>query len=205
MNAIMHNENLKEQLSAFVDAEHEPQQFDLLLSALRSDENKKVWETYHEIGDILNSEDLSIALSPGFKEKMQARLATEATYINTKRKKSNPFNHKIAYATAAMVALIAVFVPKFAGNDGAEVNAPYFTGQFAATNNVVQAKSPLLVLTASQRQNPDQATNYKQGARPQMLRDPLVDSYLAAHQRYSKSMYSAVEYETGPINQEAEK
>jgi len=205
MSASMQNEQLKEQISALIDAEHEPLQFDLLLSALRGGENKNDWETYHKIGDILNSEDLSIVLSPGFNAKIQARLAAEPIYINTKRKKSNRVNHKIAYATAAMVALIAIFVPKFAGNDGAEVNAPYFTGQFAATNNVAQVKSPILALTAAQKQNPDLATPNRSQSRPQMLRDPLVDSYLAAHQRYSKSMYSAVEYETGPINQEVEK
>jgi sigma-E factor negative regulatory protein RseA len=202
MNANAQNEKLKEQISGFVDGEIEDQELDFLLSALRAENNQQKWETYHQIGDILNSDDLSISLSDGFNQRLQERLAGEIIYAYPKQKSSGKYGYKVAYATAAVVALIAILVPKFAGHDGAEVNAPYSSGQFVAATNLAQPKPTLVASSPAQNQErPEQGTE----SRPRMLRDPQLDSYLAAHQRYSKSMYSAVEYETGPISQEVEK
>ena len=201
----MQNEQLKERISALVDAEHQEQDFGMLIEALRADENKNDWEVYQHIGDILRSEDLSIVPSTDFAKKLRAQLAFEPVYPGRKRRVLSQINHQFAYAIAAMVALVAILVPQFAGNEGAEVNAPYFTGQFAAANNVKQVKPSLIALTPSQNQNMIRLRHKQSGTEVQMLRDPLVDSYLAAHQQYSKSMYSAVEYESAPIDQEVEK
>lgn len=206
MNTRMHNEQLKERISAFIDDEYGNQGTDLLLCVLCDEENKNNWGIYQQIGDILNSDDLSIILSAGFTARLNAQLAIEPTYINPKRKVLNRFNHKIVYVAAAMIILVVISVPKFAGNEGAEVNAPYFTGQFAAAS-AIQSKSSLVELSPSQsqNQNTNQTTRSQPEPRPRMLRDPLIDTYLAAHQRYAKSMYSTVEYETDSINQEVEK
>jgi len=208
MSTNSNNEKLKEQISVFVDGEHEDQEIDFLLSALRLEENQQDWEIYHQIGDVLNSNELSIGLSGAFNDRLRERLAAEVTYAYPKRKNSGQSRYRLAYATAAMVALTAILVPKFAGHDGAEVSAPYLTGQFVATNNLTHPKATLVAATSGQNQDaatPSNQTESGNDQRPRMLRDPQIDSYLAAHQRYSKSMYSAVEYETGPVNQEAEK
>ena len=205
MNISKQDEQLTEQLSALVDDECETQALSVFLSMSNFEENKNNWEIYHQIGDILNSYDLSILMSTGFTARMSDQLASEPTYIKAKQKFSNRFNHKIAYAAAAMLAFATILVPRFAGHDGAEIAAPYFAGQFIATSGGAPLKSSALVSTATKKTNSNQTAGNYAETQPRMLRDPAIDSYLAAHQRYSKSMYSAVEYETGPINQEVEK
>ena len=91
-----------------------------------------------------------------------------------------------------MLTLFAILIPRFAGNDGAEVAAPYLTAQFTSAN--FPSHSDATLITAGQKD-----VSARSDSEPDMLRDPLIDSYLAAHQRYSSSMVSAVEYETGPI------
>ncbi|MET3107191.1 sigma-E factor negative regulatory protein RseA [Oxalobacteraceae bacterium GrIS 2.11] len=197
MNNDQRNLQIREKISSLVDGEYGAHDLDLLITALHGDASKKDWEIYHQIGDVLNSDHLSISISPDFNRQMDALLASEVTYFNSRRKLLDRFNHRITYASAAMIALMAILVPKFAGHDGAEVSAPYITAQLPAFGTALQAQSGSVV-TASQIDTPT-------AGRPRMLRDPSIDSYLAAHQRYSKSMYSAVEYETGPIVQEVEK
>jgi len=152
MNQRNQSEQLKEQISALVDDEHEAHVLDQFLSTSGFEENKKNWEIYHQIGDLLNSEDLSIVMSTGFTARMKEQLASEPTYLKAKQKISNRFNHKIAYATAAMIALATILVPRFAGNDGAEVSAPYFAGQFIATNGATQL-NPLGLTSTSAKKN----------------------------------------------------
>ncbi len=204
MNTSQQNEQLKEQISALVDDEHGAEALNLLMSTSNFEKLRKNWETYHQIGDVLNSDDLAIAMSAGFSTRMREQLASEPTYIKAKQKSSNRYDHKIIYATAAMLALATILVPRFAGHDGAEINAPYFAGQFMAASDGGQLRSAGVALTSSGKTVATEVDGNYAKAQPKMLRDPEIDSYLAAHQRYSTSMYSAVEYETGPISLETE-
>jgi sigma-E factor negative regulatory protein RseA len=191
------NEQLKEQISSLVDGELDANEVDTLLSALRVGENIEQWELYHQIGDLLRSDDLAVTMSSDFSARMEAKLAAEPNHFNPEQKKSRLITRKNAYIAVAAALLLTILSPQFAGHDGAEVDAPYFTGHFLADNGAVQGGASVS-MTTSRKSNAPQN-------QPKMLRDPSIDSYLAAHQRYSKSMYSTVEYETGPINQEVEK
>ncbi|PRC92219.1 sigma-E factor negative regulatory protein [Solimicrobium silvestre] len=207
MNTNMQNEqNRQSQISALVDGEQADHELSAILATLRTQEHKDDWDIYHKIGDILNSEELSVSISDGFSARMAASLAAEPIYLGLKplTPKTKTFSQvstKVAYAMAAMFAFALILVPRFAGQEGAETSAPYYAGQFAAVNsssmNGAEAKKELAALSASH------TTSYE--SKSHMLRDPQIDSYLAAHQRYSNSTYSAVEYETSPTNQEAGK
>ncbi len=199
------NEQLKEQISSLVDGELHALDVDTLLSALRADENMEQWELYHQIGDLLRSDDLSITMSADFAGRMDAKLAAEPIHFKPAGKASKIVTRKNAYIAVAAAMLLTILLPEFAGHDGAEVNAPYFSGHFLADKGNVQVGPSLATLTTLRKSALPQGPNSHQQNQPQMLRDPSIDSYLAAHQRYSKSMYSAVEYETGPITPEAGK
>ena len=189
MDISKQDRRVQEQISALVDGECASRELDLALTALKRKDCQDDWEIYHQIGDILNSEDLNIRLSADFTARLAARLASEPLPGKPSRKLSVPCSPKFACAIAATVAVAVILVAQFAGNNGAASYAPYLASHFNAANKGNQAKSGV-VQTAHVRT--DQAP---------MLRDPLIDSYLAAHERYSNSMYSAVEYETSPINQ----
>jgi len=192
------NRRVQEQISALVDGECATHELDLALSALKAQAYTDEWEIYHQIGDILKSEDLNIGLSADFTAHLAASLASEPVYRKPSHHFSFQFSPKVAYAVAAMLTLATILVPQFAGHEGAETGAPYLAGHFVAATNGAQVQPALLAVAGSQTANArtDQS---------RMLRDPQIDGYLAAHQRYSNSMYSAIEYETGPISQEAEK
>ena len=70
-----------EQISALSDGELTDHELTLALAALRDPEQQLEWEIYHQIGDILRSDDLDIPLSAGFSDRLAARLAQEPSYL----------------------------------------------------------------------------------------------------------------------------
>jgi len=201
---VSDNNQLKEQISALMDGECQNQELNQTLASLRAASHQHDWEIYHQIGDILNSNELSIRLSDDFNTRFNAKLRdcvlSEPDRFTPSQKISTHFTGKIAYALAAMLALATILVPQFAGHDGAEVRAPYIAGQFMSANYADPSQSSLNTVATNKK-----VDNSRSESQTTMLRDPLIDRYLAAHQRYSNSMYSAVEYETSPIIQDAGK
>jgi len=201
---VSDNNQLKEQISALMDGECHDQELNQTLASLRVESHQNNWEIYHQIGDILNSNESSIKLSSDFNARFNAKLqdcvAFEPGRFTASRKMSTHFNSKFAYALAAMLALATILVPQFAGHDGAEVGAPYIAGQFMSANYADRSKTSLSTVASNKKLDSSRSES-----QTTMLRDPLIDRYLAAHQRYSNSMYSAVEYETSPIIQDAGK
>ena len=184
---------IQEQISAFMDGECQSHETSVALASLRQEAYQKDWEIYHQIGDILKSNEMGIRVSEDFNSRLNARLrSTEPDPHKISQFLPKHQHLRIVYALAAMLTLFAILIPRFAGNDGAEVAAPYLTAQFTSTN--FPSHSDATLIAAGQK---DVST--RSDSEPDMLRDPLIDSYLAAHQRYSSSMVSAVEYETGPI------
>ncbi|TDK68401.1 sigma-E factor negative regulatory protein [Sapientia aquatica] len=190
----------QEKISALVDGQYLDQELDSLLGELRLAENKSQWEIYHQIGDILSSDDLSIEMSADFSARLQARLDEGPIHLLPKRKPSFAVSPKTAYAVAAMFIFALIVVPRFAGQDGAETSAPYYAGQFstvnAASNKTSQPKAELAALSDTQLRGAVSRPNQSSPSDPRMLRDPVLDSYLAAHQHHSNSMYGAADYDT---------
>jgi sigma-E factor negative regulatory protein RseA len=70
------NKKNREFISALSDGELPRLDLELAMAALDGPDGRKAWETYHHIGDILRAEPTP-DLSPGFAERLAARLAAE--------------------------------------------------------------------------------------------------------------------------------
>jgi sigma-E factor negative regulatory protein RseA len=70
------NETLRAHISALVDGELPHADAELALAALQEKDGKAAWDRYHLIRDTLRATPAP-ALSPGFAERLAARLAAE--------------------------------------------------------------------------------------------------------------------------------
>jgi len=70
------NKKNRECISALVDGALPPADLELAMAALRTPEGERAWDAYHRIGDTLRAA-ASPDLSPGFAERLAARLAAE--------------------------------------------------------------------------------------------------------------------------------
>jgi sigma-E factor negative regulatory protein RseA len=73
------NKKIREHISALSDGELSASDLELAFAALRSDDGQHAWEVYHRIGDVMRAQ-ASPDLSPGFAERLSARLAAEPTH-----------------------------------------------------------------------------------------------------------------------------
>ncbi len=163
----------REQISAFADNELSDGHVDIALAALRQQEGRDTWNMYHQIGDALRSDDLNTQLSADFNARMFARLDAEATIMV-------PADKRVAVAKDAAFRRFAM--P--AGMAAAVAVAAFLTVPQMMTSNApvvtTAAVAPETITVAS-----------KDG---EVLRDPRIDDYLLAHQRFSPSVYSSAQY-----------
>lgn len=176
------NDLTRERISACVDGELDEVQFELAMAALRSPEARGDWELYHQAGDVLRSDDMALTMSAGFSARMAARLDAEPTIIAPAKSisantASGPAKHRRLFQSFAAAAAIATFA-------------------FIATQPLMQglqgdsaAVHELAVAPVDESQVV--ATNVSEGV---ILRDPGIDDYLLAHQRFSPSVYSSAQY-----------
>lgn len=73
------NKKMRDYISAFADGELPAADLELVLAALRESDGRETWRLYHEIGDVLRAEPPASDISPGFTERLAARLAAEPT------------------------------------------------------------------------------------------------------------------------------
>jgi sigma-E factor negative regulatory protein RseA len=167
------NTNLtREQISAFVDNELPDAHIDVALAALRRDEARETWNLYHQIGDALRSDDLNVRISADFNARMFARLEAEPTIIAPAAAPAQKPYRRLAMpgmAAAAVAVLAVLTVPKMMTHEPAVANVAQ-----------VAAAAPTTVTVASEN--------------GEVLRDPRIDDYLLAHQRFSPSVYSSAQY-----------
>ena len=71
------NKKMRDYISAFADGELPDADLELALAALREADGREAWRLYHEIGGALRAEPAAPGLSPGFAERLAARLAAE--------------------------------------------------------------------------------------------------------------------------------
>jgi sigma-E factor negative regulatory protein RseA len=198
------NNMSREQISALADNELADSHIDVALAALRQPEQQATWDIYHQIGDVLRSDDMSIKMRPGFAARMAARLEAEPTIIapafsapsasphgmnskgnGNKRLKRFALPGAIA-AAAASVALVAgpqlmVATTETSGQDKTQVVAS--TKQPASHAAIISASAPQSATVSASAS----------GAGT-ILRDPHIDEYLRAHQRFSPSVYSSAQF-----------
>ncbi len=176
------SESMQEQISAFADGELVTSAHAPILAALRAPAERAVWDEYHHIGDILRSVEMAAAVRPDFAARMAARLASEPTYIATATQPSPAVVGPVVVrqrwlqrfampgaAVAAAVVLTVIGVPRLAGVQ--------FGG---ASHDVALAKTDALALNGA----PGTV----------VLRDPRMEEYLLAHQRFSPSVFSTAQF-----------
>ncbi|MGJ7918034.1 sigma-E factor negative regulatory protein [Massilia sp. LXY-6] len=93
------NKKNREYISALMDGETPEADQELAMAALAGPEGEQAWDIYHHVGDILRAE-ATAELSPGFAERLAARLAAE------------PLPSKRAAGTAEPAASTAVAGPR---------------------------------------------------------------------------------------------
>lgn len=209
--------NQHESISAMADGELSDAQLDSLLAGLNQSGNKDAWEIYHQIGDVLRSEELAVSFSADFSSRLSARLDAEPVILapNALIKNDTPAPQKgqkflgsyVAVASAAAAAVFAfILAPQLPFMHSGQDVATQVSSKPAPTGNVQLAShgdsAPMSALAVNSNQSPaamekNVQPNDKLAAdMPDMLRDPRIDSYLQAHQRFSPSLNNATQYVT---------
>lgn len=196
----------REQISALADGELVDAHVNMALAVLRQPEEQITWDLYHQIGDVLRSDEMAFSLSDGFAAKMSARLDAEPTIIAPQLKTSAAEQIVVPAAVAGNGASARKrFVRRFAMPGAAVaaavvavvfVTAPQQTVTMAnngTTTSPAMTQSGITTVAAtSAPQNAVQVSSLAQQG--EVARDPRIDDYLLAHQRFSPSMYSSVQY-----------
>jgi sigma-E factor negative regulatory protein RseA len=202
-------EKTQEQISAFADGELAEGQVDVVLAALRRADGRADWDIYHQIGDVLRSDDMDIKLSSGFAARLAARLEMEPTIfapatmgnpaINPDSKQAagqvmgkasskRPIKRWAMPGIAAAAAMATV----------AFVTTPQLmvatTSEPASSNNVAVVSPVVASNTAEVPAGSEVAVVSADAPEGVILRDPSIDDYLLAHQRFSPSVYSTAQY-----------
>ena len=71
------HKKIREHISALSDGELASNDLELASAALQSPDGEQAWIAYHRIGDVLRGQ-AAPEFSPGFNERLAARLASEA-------------------------------------------------------------------------------------------------------------------------------
>jgi len=183
----------REQVSALADGELHDAELDAAFAALRNADAGADWELYHRIGDALRSEEVAnVALSNDFSSRLSARLAAEPAIVapvgGVKTGQAVPASARRwalpGFAAAAAMAGIAfVATPQLMVALNGEATSA--AGQPVVAE--VRQTPPVVPVAAA-----GPAVAEESGA--VVLRDPHVDDYLLAHQRFSPSIYSTAQY-----------
>jgi sigma-E factor negative regulatory protein RseA len=200
------NTNLtQEQISALVDGELDGPQADALLALLARSKDRTDWEIYHQIGDALRSDEATPALSPDFSERLFARLDAEPVILApipqqtivaapapVTSTSSSSKNRLKRFAVPGMAAAAAVATVAF-------LTTPQLMVASRTTTPTVLAAVPSALTKAGLESAPvavPVATVATLATEPEevMLRDPRIDDYLFAHQRFSSSVYSTAQF-----------
>ncbi|AYR24045.1 sigma-E factor negative regulatory protein [Herbaspirillum rubrisubalbicans] len=188
-----------------------------------SKDAQDAWEDYHRIGEVLRSEEMDVSLSAGFSARMSALLEAEPTIVAPQPAAAQPVapvaqpvvatqagkaangDHRAtrpgrlvrllmpsAAAAAAAVAAVFVALPQQQALVTADANkAVAQVAQVASAPVNVPSAIATVAETNGNPQNVNQLSSLAQQG--EVKRDPRIDDYLFAHQRFSPS-YSSAQY-----------
>lgn len=172
---------VQERVSVFADGETSDEQFDVALADVRGEEGRASWALYHQIGDLLRSDEMAQPMSAGFSASMAARLAAEPALVALARPAHRRRSGLRRIALPGMLAAAAAAVA-FVGTPQLMVamhGAPATGATVAVISDSGVSRTALDVNAA------------RAGA---VLRDQGINEYLMAHQRFSPSVYSSAQY-----------
>jgi sigma-E factor negative regulatory protein RseA len=198
----------QEKISALADGELERSELDAVFASLRQPERRKEWDLYHHIGDVLRSEDMASDLSPNFAARMAARLDAEPTVFapaaqaakNAVAVKYSKTETVKRFAMPSIAAVLAAFTaylvaPQLMTGSSTKPAETYASSSLASASShaISSAVSvPAIAPSVSAPTEADLSVEANQDA--VVLRDPSIDEYLMAHQRYSPSLYDTTQF-----------
>jgi len=195
----------QERISALLDNELPDEQLNLAFAALRQAEGLAAWDVYHQIGDVLRSDDMAHEFSSDFNARLMARLEAEPTIVAPQPQMQPQLQPQLQpmaaaggartralrrFAAPTAVAAVAVL---------ALMNSP----QLLVALKGGGAKEPIAIGTTIARNAPGSpllqvAMGDNSVSAPTqngvVLRDPRIDEYLLAHQRVSPAWNSTAQY-----------
>ncbi len=179
------NKTMDARISAFADGTLDGGQHEQLLLALQQPEARLTWETYHCIGDVLRSPETAVDFSTGFSSRMADLLAAEPAHLGATAV-AEPINDGSAAGPWQAAAMLRRF-----GMRGAAVAAAIVLALVAMPKlgDPHQARNGLPGMVASAGGTGVASSD----AAGTLLRNPQIDEYLLAHQRYSPSVYSTAQ------------
>ncbi|MBC7501261.1 MAG: sigma-E factor negative regulatory protein [Herminiimonas sp.] len=188
----MNTKNMtQEQISAFSDGELADIQVDVMLASLSGHDERAAWTTYHEIGDMLRSDDLDVDLTSDFSTRLMARLDAEPPLALPIVRKA----HEQAADTAGTRTYLKRFgLPAFSATAALAVIGFAAVPQLMVASTDAGRTAPAMVAVASQDVGNALKTPIFTSSKERALRDPRIDDYLLAHQRFSPSVYSTAQY-----------
>jgi sigma-E factor negative regulatory protein RseA len=172
---------VQERISVFADGETSDEQLDVALAELRNEDGKATWALYHQIGDMLRSDEMAMPLSVGFSSSMAARLAAEPALVAPAARRIQP--RKSGVRRLALPGVLA-----------AAAAAVAFVGTPQLMVAMQGAPSAAAIAVVSDSGIARTALNATAGRAGSVLRDEGIDEYLMAHQRFSPSVYSSAQY-----------
>lgn len=192
----------QEEISAFADGELASQRVELITRALRHPAQQDSWNLYHHIGDVLRSDDMAILLSADFSARMAARIDAEPIFIA----KAPPNAEAPALAANKLAARVSsgrrLLVPGLAAAAAAvyfvapQLLAPFGSEKSIARVTSRQASDVQRIVGSAPAAVGSESNSVAAGdvAPAVVLRDPRIDEYLLAHQRFSPSMYGSAQF-----------
>lgn len=195
-------------ISAMLDGELSDAQLEAMLASLsdaRNRDGRDTWAIYHQIGDVLRSDDLALKMSPDFSARFASLLEAEPAILAPKPQveKTSPelthgarlikphFAKYLAMSGMAAAAAVAFFMaPQLMPLPGVQSNSGAVLSKFEP---VAKPKTDGVRL-ASDSSIPEMQQKTRENI--EMLRDPRLDSYLLAHQKFSPSIGNGTQYVT---------
>ncbi|MFZ6862772.1 sigma-E factor negative regulatory protein [Undibacterium sp. Ji67W] len=201
-----------ENLSAMQDGEINDAELQQMLKQSLSEDEKDAWGIYHLIGDVLHSDDLAVGMSSDFNQRFADRFISEpvlfvpeahAKYqveqVTTGKPQFFRSYMAIASATAAAVFVFA-FGPQLS-HFGRDTFSPEHISKAETSGRQVQLVSASVGSESTEVASADDASRLVTTAQEidsqnqmEMVRDPRIDSYLIAHQRFSPAISNAAQY-----------
>jgi sigma-E factor negative regulatory protein RseA len=213
-------------ISSLLDGELNDTASELTLSSLGDAGNaggRKTWEIYHQIGDVLRSDDLAMMLSPDFSSRLSALLDAEPVVMAPKAQyierlpdaapESARMRHSVkpgiaryvATSSVAAAAAVAFFMaPQIMSLFGGQSGSGGPNGTNGSNGSIIQLTKAVQPGSAIGQLDTIKVATTLNGSdvssrspdQIEMLRDPRLDSYLLAHQKFSPSMASGAQYVT---------
>lgn len=193
------NNMTHEQISAFADGETADVHIETIMAALNSPEGRAGWIAYHEIGDAVRSEDLNFNFSADFSARMSARLDAEPAILAPLRRPTAFEGETISKEVNKVLGPRRGFsFKRFALPTMGAAATAVAIGFVAAPQLMVASKnnpsSASTMIASVQDSGNGLKTISLASQKNLVMRDPRIDDYLLAHQRFSPSLYSTAQY-----------